>query len=101
MNHGRLAVHLLRHAFTDFAWPNVERSASFPGGTMDVAFPAESAEYRASRNRLLEQEIELRRAMVAVAADRRQVPPGGVGLEDHVSLGQGPVGQPHPDPAST
>jgi predicted dithiol-disulfide oxidoreductase (DUF899 family) len=32
---------------------------------MAVAFPAESPEYRAARNRLLEQEIELRRAMEA------------------------------------
>ena len=29
---------------------------------MDVTFPGESAEYRAARDRLLEQEIELRRA---------------------------------------
>jgi predicted dithiol-disulfide oxidoreductase (DUF899 family) len=39
---------------------------------MDIAFPGESTEYRAARNRLLEQEIELRRAMEAVAAARRQ-----------------------------
>src|SRR5260370_19424337 len=94
MNHGRLAVTLLRHAFTAFAWPNVERSASFPGGTMDGAVPAESAEYRAARNRLLEQEIELRRAMEAVAAARRRLPPGGVVPEDYVFHGQGPGGAP-------
>jgi len=34
---------------------------------MAVAFPGESAEYRAARDRLLDQEIELRRAMEAVA----------------------------------
>ena len=34
---------------------------------MGVAFPGESPEYRAARDRLLEQEIELRRAMEAVA----------------------------------
>ena len=34
---------------------------------MDVRFPGESASYRAARNRLLEQEVELRRATVAVA----------------------------------
>ena len=45
---------------------------------MSIAFPGESAEYRASRDRLLEQEIELRRAMEAVAAARRELPPGGV-----------------------
>ena len=35
---------------------------------MDLAFPGESAEYRAARDRLLDQEIELRRATEAVAA---------------------------------
>ena len=34
---------------------------------MPLAFPGESAEYRAARDLLLEQEIELRRAMEAVA----------------------------------
>jgi predicted dithiol-disulfide oxidoreductase (DUF899 family) len=32
---------------------------------MGIAFPGESAEYRTARDRLLEQEIELRRAMEA------------------------------------
>jgi uncharacterized protein DUF899 len=45
---------------------------------MVIEFPGESAEYRAARDRLLEQEIELRRAMEAVAAARRGLPPGGV-----------------------
>jgi predicted dithiol-disulfide oxidoreductase (DUF899 family) len=45
---------------------------------MAVAFPGESAEYRAARNRLVDQEIELRRAMEAVAEARRRLPPGGV-----------------------
>src|SRR5207237_450351 len=44
-----------------------------------IRFPGESAEYRAARDRLLEQEIELRRATEAVAAARRELPPGGVG----------------------
>jgi predicted dithiol-disulfide oxidoreductase (DUF899 family) len=61
---------------------------------MDVAFPGESAEYRAARNRLLGQEIELRRAMEAVAAARRRLPPGGVVPEDYVFHGQGPDGGP-------
>jgi predicted dithiol-disulfide oxidoreductase (DUF899 family) len=59
---------------------------------MAVAFPGESAEYRAARNRLLEQEIELRRATEAVAAARRQLPPGGVVPEDYVFQAQGPDG---------
>ncbi len=61
---------------------------------MDVAFPGESAEYRAARNRLLDQEIELRSAMEAVAAARRRLPPGGAVPEDYVFHGQGPDGGP-------
>src|SRR5262249_52105904 len=61
---------------------------------MTIAFPGESAEYRAARDRLLEQEIELRRAMEAVAAARRQLPPGGVVPRDYVFQAQGPDGGP-------
>ena len=56
---------------------------------MGTAFPGESAEYRAARDRLLEQEIELRRATEAVAAARRELPPGGVVPEDYVFQGRG------------
>jgi predicted dithiol-disulfide oxidoreductase (DUF899 family) len=58
-----------------------------------IAFPGESAEYRAERNRLLEQEIELRRAMEAVAAARRRLPPGGIVPQDYVFQAQGPGGR--------
>ena len=51
---------------------------------MSVRFPGESADYRAARDRLLEQEVELRRAMEGVAAARRALPPGGPVLEDYV-----------------
>jgi predicted dithiol-disulfide oxidoreductase (DUF899 family) len=51
---------------------------------MRIAFPGESAEYRAARNQLLGKEIELRREMEAVAATRRELPPGGVVPEDYV-----------------
>jgi predicted dithiol-disulfide oxidoreductase (DUF899 family) len=61
---------------------------------MTITFPGESAEYRAARNRLLEQEIELRRAMEAVAAARRRLPPGGVVPQDYVFQAQGPDGGP-------
>jgi predicted dithiol-disulfide oxidoreductase (DUF899 family) len=61
---------------------------------MTIAFPGESAEYRAARNRLLEEEIELRRAMEAVAEARRRLPPGGVVPQDYVFHGQGPGGAP-------
>jgi predicted dithiol-disulfide oxidoreductase (DUF899 family) len=57
---------------------------------MNVTFPGESAEYRAARERLLEREIGLRREMEAVAAARRELPPGGVVPEDYVF--HGPAG---------
>jgi predicted dithiol-disulfide oxidoreductase (DUF899 family) len=59
---------------------------------MRTAFPGESAEYRAARNRLLEQEVELRRATEAVAAARRELPPGGPVREDYVFQGAGADG---------
>ena len=61
---------------------------------MGIKFPEESREYRAARNRLLEQEIELRRAMEAVAAARRELPRGGIVAEDYVFQGAGPDGTP-------
>jgi len=61
---------------------------------MRVAFPGESAEYRAARDRLLEQEAELRRATEAVAAARRELPPGGVVPEDYVFQAVGAGGTP-------
>jgi predicted dithiol-disulfide oxidoreductase (DUF899 family) len=61
---------------------------------MGIEFPAESAEYRKARDRLLEQEIELRRAMEAVAAARRELPPGGIVPEDYVFQGAGADGTP-------
>jgi predicted dithiol-disulfide oxidoreductase (DUF899 family) len=60
---------------------------------VDVNFPGESAEYRAARNELLAQEIELRRTMEAVAAQRRELPPGGEAPEDYVFQGEGPEGK--------
>ncbi len=49
-----------------------------------MAFPNESAEYRAARNELLDAEIALRRQTEAVAAMRRALPPGGDVPEDFV-----------------
>jgi len=57
-----------------------------------IAFPGESSEYRAARSRLLEQEIELRRALERVAAARRRLPPGGVVPHDYVFRGQAAAG---------
>ena len=51
-------------------------------------------EYRVARDRLLEQEIELRRATEAVAAVRRELPPGGHVPEDYVFQGAGANGTP-------
>jgi len=50
---------------------------------MKLDFPGETREYRAARNRLLEQEIELRRRMEALAAARRALPAGGSIPEDY------------------
>ena len=61
---------------------------------MGVALPGESHEYRAARDRLLEREIELRRAMEAVAALRRELPPGGPVATDYVFDGEGADGAP-------
>src|ERR687885_2511416 len=59
---------------------------------MSISFPGESAEYRAARDRLLKQEVELRRATEAVAAARRELPPGGPVPEDYVFQGAGEDG---------
>jgi predicted dithiol-disulfide oxidoreductase (DUF899 family) len=56
---------------------------------MSLAFPGESAEYRAARDRLLERAVELRRAMEDVAAARRALPPGGRVPADYVFEGRG------------
>ena len=51
---------------------------------MSIAFPNESREYREARDALLQQEVDLRRQMEAVAAQRRSLPPGGEVPEDYV-----------------
>ena len=57
-------------------------------------YPGESAEYRVARDRLLEQEVRLRREMEAVAEARRGLPPGGAVPEDYVFRGIGAEGAP-------
>ena len=59
----------------------------------DISFPNESTEYRRARRNLLAKEIELKRAMEAVAAARRELPPGGLIPEDYVFDGIGPDGK--------
>jgi len=61
---------------------------------MSIKFPSESAEYRLARDRLLEQEIELRRVTERVAAARRALPLGGPVPEDYVFQGRGADGTP-------
>jgi predicted dithiol-disulfide oxidoreductase (DUF899 family) len=55
-------------------------------------FPNESAQYRAARNKLLGEEIELRRHIERVAAQRRALPPGGEIATDFELIAEtGPV----------
>jgi predicted dithiol-disulfide oxidoreductase (DUF899 family) len=49
-----------------------------------LRYPNESAEYRAARNALLNDEIALRAQIETVAAKRRALPPGGKVSEDYV-----------------
>jgi predicted dithiol-disulfide oxidoreductase (DUF899 family) len=62
--------------------PRRRRLPSLPPDP-DISFPGESGEYRRERNRLLDAEIELRRAIERVAAQRRALPPGGAVPEDY------------------
>jgi len=62
------------------------------GTKMSMSFPGESSSYRVARERLLEQEIELRRAMESVAEARRHLPAGGLVPEDYAFEGAGPDG---------
>jgi hypothetical protein len=50
----------------------------------DIRFPGESAEYRAARDELLRAEIELRRQVESVAAQRRALPLGGEAPTNYV-----------------
>ena len=51
-------------------------------------FPNESADYRRARNALLTEEIELRRHIERVAAQRRALPPGGEVKENFQFVGE-------------
>jgi predicted dithiol-disulfide oxidoreductase (DUF899 family) len=54
----------------------------------DLRIPNESAEYRAARTALLAEEIELRRHIERVAAQRRALPPGGAVTGDYRFQGE-------------
>src|SRR5689334_505404 len=60
--------------------------------TNKAHFPNESSEYRTARNALLAEEIELRRHIERVAAQRRGLPEGGKIPQDFEFIGEsGPV----------
>src|SRR5262249_23290718 len=74
------------------AFPPSDHTSAFPAGRpqerpMDLTFPGESAEYRRARDQLLDDEIELRRAMERVAVARRALPLGGAAPEDYEFVG--------------
>ena len=50
-------------------------------------FPGENAAYRKARDKLLKEEMALRRHTEAVAAQRRKLPPAGKVPEDYVFEG--------------
>ena len=57
-----------------------------------LAMPGESAEYRHARNKLLTEEMALRRQIESVAALRRALPAGGTVAQDYVFDGDdGPL----------
>jgi len=62
--------------------------ASFPA-LCHLHFPGESVEYRGARNALLAEEMELRRQIERVAAQRRALPAGGAIPEDYEFEGDG------------
>ena len=53
-----------------------------------VRFPNESGEYREARDALLADEIELRRHIERVAAQRRALPPGGTVPKNYELIGE-------------
>jgi predicted dithiol-disulfide oxidoreductase (DUF899 family) len=70
-------------AKTDTLIPAAELAARSP-----VRIPNESAEYRAARTALLQEEYELRRHLERVAAMRRTLPPGGEVIGDYRFMGE-------------
>jgi predicted dithiol-disulfide oxidoreductase (DUF899 family) len=56
---------------------------------MGIQFANETSEYRKARDKLLDEEIALRRRMQAVADQRQQLPPGPAVKEDYLFDGLG------------
>ena len=61
---------------------------------MTIAFPGESADYRAARDRLLDQEIKLPRLTEAMAVSQPALPTDGPIPQDHALDGVGRAGAP-------
>ena len=74
----------------------VALAKSAPQTLQRIHFPNESPQYRRARNVLLEHEMELRRQVERVAAQRRALPPGGAIPEDYVFEAPGARGRPEP-----
>jgi predicted dithiol-disulfide oxidoreductase (DUF899 family) len=71
--------------------PSLKPAADLAGGN-SVRFPNESENYRRARNRLLAEEIELRRHIERVAELRRSLPAGGAVTKAYQFVGErGPV----------
>jgi predicted dithiol-disulfide oxidoreductase (DUF899 family) len=66
------------------AKPKTKAKAKAPVALHAERFPGESKDYRKARNKLLQAEIDLRRRIEDVAAQRRRLPPGGAVPEDYV-----------------
>jgi predicted dithiol-disulfide oxidoreductase (DUF899 family) len=62
--------------------------------SVQLAYPNESTEYRVARDALLAEEMNLRRQIEAVAAQRRALPPGGEVPENYLFERIGTNGMP-------
>jgi predicted dithiol-disulfide oxidoreductase (DUF899 family) len=76
------------------AWPSDGKHTKGGMKTLQhLRFPGESSSYRTARNRLLDEEMELRRRLEQVASQRRSLPDGGKLKEDYVFERSDPSGQ--------
>ena len=66
---------------------STRRQSAAPKSLHAHRFPGEKTAYRKARNKLLKEEIALRRHTEAVAAQRRKLPLGGKAPEDYVFEG--------------
>jgi predicted dithiol-disulfide oxidoreductase (DUF899 family) len=86
LSHHRIAAIPSRSAYTvGMAHEPLQRN---------IEYPNETPEYREARDRLLERERDLRRAMESVAAELRALPQGGAVPEDYVFDGVDEQGKP-------